>query len=84
MTKTKKVSADRPVEVRVESEGEVYFVTLWKDGVIRIRPKGSRAADSTAMSSVGGMYRRIKMAEAKTTVKSRISRNLLKTEKRNI
>jgi hypothetical protein len=85
---TKKVSlTTRPVEVRVESGGDIFFVKIWKNGSLQIRPKGARKAESVALTTVSSIYQRALLVAAQAARPKRkktVSRNLLATERRGI
>ena len=51
----KRVSLDRRVEGRMGEGDGVYFVTLYKNGQLEIRPKGGRG-ESTKVVDVDSIY----------------------------
>lgn len=81
----KKVGLERRVEVRMDDGGEVYFLTLYKNGAIEIRPKGARDPDATVTVTAGQVYRTALLNRASTNKPRRrrpVSRGMLATERR--
>lgn len=73
----------RPVEVRVESGEQVYFLKIWRNGSLQIRPKGARKPEAAATTTVHSVYRHTLWAIARGTVRRKpISRGMLATERR--
>ena len=76
----------RPAQVRVESGKQVYFVTIWKNGSLQIRPKGSRKLDATVHVAVDQVYRATLIRHAVGTKPARrrpVSRGMIATERRS-
>ena len=65
--------------------GKVFFVTVFRDGLIHIRP--SRASDDSAVTvTVDGTYKAALMRKARAETKPRrkpIARGLLSLERRD-
>lgn len=88
MADVKKILPTKPIQVKVNSQGQIYFITIYANGSLKIRPKGARRLDATAITSVGSVYRRILIVQARdlsTTGRARsVQRGLLSTERRGI
>ena len=57
--KTKRIGLDKcPVELRVEGASGIFFVTIWRNGSLQIRPKGARGEESVGSTTIGSVYRR--------------------------
>ena len=73
-----------PLEVRVEGSNGVYFLRIWKNGSLQIRPKGARKPEASALVTVGSVYRRALLLvakEAKPQRRHSISRGMIATER---
>ena len=77
MAEVKKIAPTKPVEVKVESGGEVFFVTVFKNGSLEVRPKGIRRPESTAITTVHSIYQRIIMQASTNQRRRPVKRGLL-------
>ena len=87
MADVKKILPTKPVEVKVESHGQIYFVTVFKNGALKIRPKGARNPEAVAITSADSIYRRTMIAAAHDVKKTfrrnvAVQRGLLATERK--
>ncbi len=85
MPSVKKISLDKPVEVRMEDGPEVFFVTVYKNGSIQIRPKGARDPEATVFVIVGSVYKRAQLRRAEADKPKRrrpVRRGMLGLERR--
>jgi hypothetical protein len=74
MADTKKVSMTKPVELRVGGGAEVYFLTVYENGAMEIRPKGARDPEATVKVTVDGTYQRALLLRAKADKPTRTRR----------
>ena len=82
MQSVKNISlGSKPVRVRVDDGGRVYFITLYQNGTIQIRPKGARKSGSTVFLGTAATYKKSLLARAKVIKPKPITRGLVSTER---
>lgn len=84
--KTRKVAVSVPTQVRIGKAGDVYFVTIYPNGELEIRPKGSRKPESTVTVTTHSVYQNALLRRAKAAKPARkrpTTRGLLSLERRS-
>ncbi len=71
--------ANKPRKLRVgPASGQVYFINVFPNGEIEIRPKGARDPDATVVVTVDGVYQAALIRRSKRgRVRRTDSRDLL-------
>lgn len=66
----RKIGLAKPIEVRMGSGDKVFFVTLYKNGDVEIRPRHSRDPDAVAVTTIEAVYKKILMSRVAPIKKS--------------